>query len=194
MKIVAILSAIAAAGSLTLAPALAQDRYVIDPDHAWINFSIRHAPWSNALGKFATVKGEFTFDKENVANSSVTAEIATASIDTNHNTRNDDLKSPDFLNAVEFPTITFASTAIEKTGESTGKITGNLTFLGVSKPVTLDVTFNGEGAFPWTPEVPRAGFSATGTINPGDFGMAKVAEIGLGPEVDLMLEVEGFRQ
>ena len=193
MKTTAILTAVLTA-SFALAPALAADKYKIDPDHAWINFSIKHAPWSNAQGKFKTVKGEYLFDKEDLAKSSVSVEIDTASVDTNQGPRDDHLKSPDFFNAAEFPTMTFVSTAIEKTGEKTGKITGDLTLLGVSKPVTFDVTFNGEAPYPWDASVHRTGFSAALKINPGDFGMAKVAEFGMGPEVDVTLNVEGIRQ
>ncbi len=115
------------------------------------------------------------------------------SINTNQKARDDHLRSPDFFNAAEFPSMTFESTAIEKTGDKTGKITGNLTLLGVSKPVTLNAAWNAEAPYPFAENIIRTGFSATGAISPADFGMTKVVEFGMGPEVNLMIEVEADR-
>jgi polyisoprenoid-binding protein YceI len=174
--------------------AAAADTYKIDPQHTWVGFAINHAGWSSAIGKFGTASGDIVFDKDDVTKSSVKAEIDAKSIDTNFADRDKDLNSPDFLNTAEFPTITFESTAIEKTGDKTGKITGNLTIIGVSKPVTLDVTWNAEQPLPWDAKVLKSGFSASGIVKPADYGMGKVAEYGLGPDIKLMIEVEAFKQ
>lgn len=174
--------------------AAAADAYKIDPQHTWVGFAINHAGWSSAIGKFGATSGDIVFDKDDVTKSSVKAEIDAKSIDTNFADRDKDLNSPDFLNTAEFPTITFESTAIEKTGDKTGKITGNLTIIGVSKPVTLDVTWNAEQPLPWDAKVLKSGFSATGIVKPADYGMGKVAEYGLGPDIKLMIEVEAFKQ
>lgn len=194
MKIGTLTALITGALLATSASCYAADKYKIDKDHAWVNFAINHAGWSTAIGKFRTVSGEIVFDKADVTKSSVNVEIDAKSIDTNFTDRDKDLNSPDFLNTAEFPKITFVSTGIEKSGEKTGKITGNLTIIGVTKPVTLDVVWNSEQARPWDASAVISGFSATGTVKPADFGMGKVTEYGLGPDLKLMLEIEAQKQ
>lgn len=171
------------------------DTYEIDPQHAWVTFKIGHTGWSNAHGLFRTVSGKIVFDKADVTKSSVQVDIDATSISTNFAQRDSDLQSPDFLNASEFPTITFASTAVEKTGDKTGKVTGDLTIAGISKPVTLDVTWNGESPLPWDKNTVKTGFSASGAFNVVDaFGMKKAAEFGLGPTIDIDIDVEAFKK
>jgi polyisoprenoid-binding protein YceI len=93
-----------------------------------------------------------------------------------------------------FPTTDVVSTAVEVTGDNTATLTGDLTLIGVAQPVTLDVFFNGESPLPWDANALKSGFSATGSFNPGGFGMTKVAEFGLGPNVSLMFDVEAFKR
>lgn len=180
---------------LAAAPGFAADSYSIDPAHVWVTFSINHAGWADAQGIFRAVSGTIVFDKDDVSKSSVEAVIDASTIDTNLDQRNSDLKSPDFLNVGEFPQIAFKSTAIEKTGDMTGKMTGDLTMIGVTVPVVLDVTWSGvEMPFPWAPDVMRTGFEATGTVSPAAFGMGKVAEFGLGPDVEVRITVEAEKK
>lgn len=190
------IAALATALALTTAPvtAYAADSYAFDPEHTWIGFSIPHAGWANALGKFASSTGEITIDRDDLTKSGVSVSIEVASIDTNLEQRDRDLLGPDFFNSVEFPTIDFVSTAVEVTGDNTAKITGDLTLIGVTRPVTIDATFNGESPLPWDANVIKSGFSATGSFRPADFGMAKIPAFGLGPEVNLTIEVEAIRQ
>lgn len=180
--------------STALGPAFAADTYVFDPQHTWIDFSIPHAGWAKALGKFATATGKVIIDRDDLSKSSVSVSIDVSSLDTNLEQRDRDLLGPDFFNSVEFPTMDFLSTAVEVTGDNTAKVTGDLTLIGITKPVILDVTFNGESAVPWDANVLKAGFSATGSFKPGDFGMIKVPAFGLGPNVDLVIEVEAIKQ
>ncbi len=95
-----------------------------------------------------------------------------------------------FFNANKFPSITFTSTAITKTGDNKGRMTGNLTFLGVTKPVTLDVTFIGHRAYP-APQKPKVGFQAVGTINKTQWGMA--AGGPMADDIKIVVNAE-FRQ
>jgi polyisoprenoid-binding protein YceI len=192
LKLLSILATSAFLASTVLV--IAADTYKIDKDHAWVNFSINHAGWSAALGKFRTVSGDIVFDKVDVTKSSVKVEIDATSIDTNFADRDKDLSSPDFLNTAEFPKINFESTSVEKTGEKTGKITGNLTIIGVTKPVTLDAIWNAEQPRPWDATAIISGFSASGVVKPADFGIGKVAEYGLGPDIKLMIEIEAQKQ
>lgn len=163
--------------------AFAAESYKIDPVHTWVNFTVSHGGWAAASGQFRTVSGEILFDEDEVTKSSVLVEIDTSSVDTNNKARDQHLASPDFFNAAEFPKITFESTSITKTGDNTGTVTGNLSMLGVSKPVTLNATFNKS-------DDSKVGFSAVGELTPGDFGMAKVAGFGMGPNVKFTIEVE----
>ena len=97
--------------------------------------------------------------------------------------------SSDWFNAGEYPTITFTSTEIEKTGEATGTMTGTLDFLGVSKPVTLDVTFNDAMAVQPFSQKPALGFSAHGTLTRSDWGMTTYVP-NIGDEVEILIEAE----
>ena len=102
------------------------------------------------------------------------------------------MKNEDFFNVEKFPEMTFKSTGVTVTGENTGDVTGDLTLLGVTKPVTLHVTFNKAGKHPMGDKY-AAGFSATGTLRRSDFGM----DYGLpmvSDEVELRIEVEGVRE
>ncbi|MEO5620154.1 MAG: YceI family protein [Cypionkella sp.] len=182
-----------AASAFAASPVLAADTFTIDPNHVWVTFSVNHAGWSQAQGIFHTVSGSITFDKDDVTKSAVTATIDATSLDTNFDQRNKDLSSPDFLNTAEFSTITFTSTAVEKTGDKTGKVTGTLDMIGASVPVTLDVTFNNEGPDPFDPTITKIGFSATGVVKPADFSMGKVADYGLGPDVVVTINAEAYK-
>lgn len=193
MKI-ARLFGVAALGTLALAAGASAetDSFKIDPEHTNILFIVNHLGYSRMIGQFQDFGGQFTFDDQAVENSAVEVTVKTESVDTDHQARDDDLRSPDFFNAVEFPDMTFKSTKVEKTGEKTGKITGDLTLLGVTKPVTLDVTFNQKAPHPLPGYngILSAGFSATAKILRSDFGM-KTFVPAIGDEIDIILEVEG---
>lgn len=176
-------------------PALAADTFEIDPAHTNVVFLVDHLGYSNMIGDFKDIAGTFVFDQDNIADSKVELIIQAASIDTDHDARDEHLRSPDFLNVEEFPEITFVSTAVEQTGDNTGKITGNLTILGETKPITLDVTFNSMAPHP----IPSyngvlvAGFSARAKVNRIDHGMT-YAQGGIGDVLDLIIEVEGHKK
>jgi polyisoprenoid-binding protein YceI len=175
-------------------PTYAADKYLIDPTHVWVNFSIQQSPWAKYLGAFHDIKGVILFDKDNFAASSVQAEIATASVDTSNQSRDGgELQTKGFLNGFAFPKITYESTRVEKTGDKTGKIKGDLSMAGVTMPVTLDVVFNGEARSTWDGRM-RVGFSATGSINTNDFGMTGLVPLNIGPQVDFRIEVEATKE
>lgn len=177
----------------TAAPALAApDSYVIDPTHTSVIFSVNHGGWANVYGRFRTLSGTMKFDEKNVAASAVAVTIDANSVDTNHDKRNASLKSPDFLNTAEFDQIKFVSTKIEKTGDNKGRITGNLTLIGVTRPVVLDVTYNRTG-FDKIMNKTKAGFSATTVIDRSQFGM-KYGLPHLGNDIKVTLEVEAIKQ
>lgn len=183
----------AALGLVSLAAPAHADTYKVDPAHAFAVFKVSHFGWSNNWGRFNDVSGTIEFDKADVTKSKVSITIKTASIDTNHQKRDDHLRSPDFFNAKEFPEMKFSSTKIEKTGDRTAKVTGDLTLLGVTKPVTLNVTWNKEGPHFRNKDKIHTGFSATTTIKRSDFGMKKFLP-AIGDEITIFLDVEAIKQ
>jgi polyisoprenoid-binding protein YceI len=175
--------------------AAAADRFAIDTTHSNVVFLINHLGYSNMIGQFQDFAGEFTFDENDLATASLEVTIKADSVDTDHQKRDDHLRSPDFFHAVEFPEVTFVSTKAERTGDNTGRITGDFTLLGVTKPVTVDVTFNKKAPHPLPAYngVLVAGFSARTKIKRSDFGMT-YAVPGVGDEVTLLIEAEGHKK
>lgn len=182
------------AAALLLAPAQprAAETYRFDPIHTNIVFLISHQGFSKMIGQFQDFDGTVVFDKDRIENSSVSVTLRTDSIDTDYEDRDIDLRSVSFFNSVEFPEMTFKSTAIARTGDNGADVTGDLTLLGVTKPLTLHVTFNREGPDQFSDNY-VAGFSARGALKRSDFGMT-YAIPAIGDEVELMLEVEAIRQ
>lgn len=183
----------AVAATMTVASAqAATEKYVLDKPHTQVVFSVNHLGFSNSIGKFTDYSGHFIFDTEDPAKSNVEVTINTASIDLADQKWDDHMKGADFFNVEKFPAMTFKSTKIEKTGDKTANITGDLTLLGVTKPVTLAVTQNGSGEHPYSKKF-VSGFSATGTLKRSDFGM-NYGLPAVGDEVKLIIEVEGIRE
>ena len=167
--------------------ARAADKYALDPMHTFVVFKITDMGYAHVVGWFTAVAGKLTFDPADITKSSLNVTIKTASIDTHFAQRNKDLMSPDFLNVAEFPEMAFKSTSVEKTGNKTGRVTGELTLLGVTKPVIMDVTFNKVAPNPFNNNTPTAGFEAHTVIKRSDFGMK--AEIpNIGDEVDISID------
>lgn len=181
-----------AAATLFAAPALAQGAapagaYVSDKTHTFIQWQGLHNGLAWYTAGFTNFDIQLTFDPADVAKSKVTATIDPKSVETNFNRTRPAGNTTDFnaevandarfLNAAKFPAITFASTSITKTGEKTGKVTGNLTFLGVTKPVTLDVTYTGNRNDPRANKH-KVGFQLKGSFKRTDFGMPAGGPIG----------------
>ncbi|MDX1541371.1 MAG: YceI family protein [Geminicoccaceae bacterium] len=177
------------------APVHAADTYAFDPAHTDIVFFVNHLGYSDTIGRFNRAEGALTLDQDDLKGSRIEVTIDAASLDTNHQQRDDHLRSADFFNVEEFPEITFSSTRVEPTGEKTATVTGDLTLLGKSRPVTLDVTLNQIAPHP-VPNyegVETAGFSARGTLKRSDFGMDFLAP-AVGDEIELILEIEALKQ
>ena len=167
--------------------AVAADKLTIDPTHTGAVFKVLHQGFANTFGRFNDISGVIELDQADITKSSVQITIQTASVDTNMKKRDDHLRSPDFFNAKEFPEMTFVSTGVEKTGDNTAKVQGDLTLLGVTKPVTLDMTVNKVGPDPKNRMT--AGFSATTSIKRTDYGMSYGLK-GIGDDITIWLEVE----
>ena len=142
--------------------------WTIDPAHSTIEFVAKHMMITTVKGRFAEFEGTIVADEENLADSSVEVTMQAASIDTRSEQRDGHLRSADFLDVENYPEVTFRSTRVEGTKEEF-KLTGDLTIRGVTRPITLDVTFGGEGKDPWGGT--RASFSAHGKFDRRDFGL-----------------------
>lgn len=169
----------------------------IDPAHSEINFTVRHMMIANVRGRFENFSGTIEFDENNPENSSVEVEIEANSINTREEQRDAHLKSADFLNAEEYPTLEFNSTRVEMLDENSARVYGDLTIRDVTREVVLDVAYSGMAKSPWGMTI--AGFSASTTINRKDWGLEwNVAlETGgwlVGEEVKISLEVELIKQ
>lgn len=187
----------AGALALALAPTQAQaapERYEIDPEHTAAGFLVMHANFARVLGLFREVSGSFDFDEEARDISDLRIVIGTDSVYTAHERRDRHLRSPDFLNSREFPEMIFVGTETEKLSDTHGKIHGELTLLGRTNPVTLDVTFNRVGTHPFGGHY-AVGASARGSFDRSDFGMTYALQNeGVGDRVELLIEVEAIRQ
>lgn len=176
------------------APAPLPGKYGIDKSHSTISFVVRHMMVSKVRGLFGEFEGEIVVG-ETPAESKVATTIQVASITTRDEQRDAHLKSGDFFELEKYPTITFASTAVEQDG-SDWKVTGDLTIKGVTKPVTLDVEFNGAQTDPWGGT--RVGFSAETEIERDafdiTFGLAEGGGVVVANKVKLELEVEAVLQ
>jgi len=160
--------------------------YTLDPAHTQVAFSIDRFGFNRVLGRFEDVSGELILDEANPASSSVRATIQVASIDTGSDTRDGHLREPRWLNAAQFPTMEFRSTSVRLTGERSAEVAGELTLLGQTHPVTLNVTLNNIGVSP-TNQRRMAGFSATGSLTRSTWG-STLAQGAIGDAVNITIE------
>ena len=166
--------------------------WTIDPTHSAVEFSVKHMMFATAKGRFSDVSGTITIDNGNIENSAVDVTIGAASIDTRDEKRDGHLRSADFFDAENHPTLTFRSTRVERDGDDL-KVSGDLTIRGVTRPVVLEAGYNGQGVNPWGQQV--LSYSATAKINRKDFGLNWNAalETGgmlVGEEVKIQIELE----
>ena len=166
----------------------------IDKTHSEVNFQVRHLV-TRVRGQFGDFDGTIQFDETNPEQSSVTFTIQAASIDTNVADRDAHLRSEDFFFVEQFPTLSFTSTGITKTGAESYNVAGTLTIRGVSRDITLPVTYLGTANDPWGNA--KVGFEAETTINRKDYGLTWNAalETGgflVGEEVKISLSLQAM--
>lgn len=171
--------------------------YTVDPDHSVVGFKIRHLAISTVPGRFGKFDGEFSFDPNDVAKSKVTATVSVASIDTAQKKRDDHLRTADFFDADKFPQMKFVSKRVVPSGDNEFKVEGELTIRDVTRPVTLDVEY--EGTAKDMQGMDRTAFSAETKINRKDFGLtwSKVLDTGavvVGDEVKIEMHIEGIKK
>jgi polyisoprenoid-binding protein YceI len=171
--------------------------YKIDVDHSDVMFKVKHLMISTATGIFKKFDATVETEGDDFTNAKVNFEADVNSIDTKNEQRDAHLKSDDFFNAEQFPKMTFKSTGIEKNGEGEYTLKGDLTIRDITKPITLDVDYNGSTKDPWGFE--RAGFEVTGKINRKEYGLkwSAVTEAGglvVDDIVKLVMNIEFVKQ
>ncbi len=183
--------------ALPLSAVAAPENYTIDPFHTFPNFEVSHLGMSNMRGQFTKTTGKFSIDRAaKVGTIEIT--VQAASITTGDGdkagrprSRDEHLRSPDFFNVAEFPTMTYKSTGVKFSGDNPGTIDGNLTLLGATKPVTLHVDNWKCGPSP-TSKKEMCGGNASGSFKRSDFGM-KYGVPNVGDEIKLSIEIEGYK-
>ena len=171
----------------------------IDATHSTIEFAVKHMMLTTVRGRVAGVRGTLVIDAQNPGASSADVELDTGSIETGAEQRDAHLKSPDFFDAEQFPTITFRSRRIEGARAEEGasfRVVGDLTIRGTTREVTLDATYEGRGRDPWGGE--RVSFSAEAKIDRRDFGLTWNAALETGGvlvsnDVKIRLDVQAVR-
>ena len=183
--------------ALPLAVAAAPESYTLDSTHSFPYFAVDHFGVSTLWGRFDKTSGKFTIDRD-AKKASVELTVETASLSTGHDgkgaggrTRDEHLRSADFFNVAEFPRMTFKASDVKFNGDSPAEVNGQLTLLGVSRPLTLKIER-------WTckdnpfNKKPMCGGNASGSIKRSDFGM-KAFLPAIGDDVKLLIQVEAFK-
>lgn len=171
-------------------PAMAGDSYTVDPGHTYPSFEINHLGFSTLRGKFNASSGRIVLDPA-AKSGSIEITIDAASLDTGHGKRDEHLRSEEFFNVARFPTLTYKANKLEFDGDKLVGADGELTLLGVTKPVNLTVTAFHCAAHPMTKK-PVCGANATASILRSEFGM-KTYVPAVGDEVKISIEVEAVK-
>ena len=185
-------------------------KYSLDKDHASLNFKLNHLGFSSYVGRFNSMEGSLDFDPENIEKSRLEVSVDMASIDVNNAAFAEQLRGSDWLDTAQFPKATFKTTryvgttavasppaastgaaanANAASAKNTFAFEGDLTFHGVTKPITLNATFHGGGRNMLTRKN-TLGFSANTTFKRSDFGVGKFTSMGIGDDVTLDINVE----
>ncbi|TDL81483.1 polyisoprenoid-binding protein [Palleronia sediminis] len=186
-----------ALAAIVMAPAVAlaePARYELDPEHTTVAFLVDHVGYAGTLGLFAEVSGSFTYDMETQDLSDLVVTVRTDSIETLNDARDGHVRSGDFLDVEAHPEMVFTAQSGTPETDTTGQVAGELTLLGQTHPLVLDVTLNKAEAYPFGHKRFTLGLTARGSLMRSDWGMTYGVENGLvGDEVQLILETEAMR-
>lgn len=167
------------------------DDYVMDVKgaHTFVQFRVKHLGYSWLYGRFDNIDGEFSYDPKDDSKNKVMMNVDVTSLNSSHAERDKHLGAEKYLNSGKFKDATFVSTSYKTTGENKAELKGDLTILGVTKPVTFDVDVIGGGSDPWGGY--RQGFEAVTEFDSADFGLKSAAKVGV---VELIVSVEGCKK
>lgn len=181
-------------GGLALPASAEMARYELDPTHTAVYFTVDHIGYAKTLGIFTGVSGMFSYDMDTQELADVTVTIDAGSVNTFNEARDDHVRNADFLNVEAHPAITFVATGGTAASETQGTVTGDLTILGQTQPVTLNVTLNKAAPYPFGHQREVLGLSIDTSIARSDFGMMYAVENGLvGDVVDIRIETEAMK-
>ena len=185
MKMLGLVIAVSTLLSSGMAAAQA---WQFDQSHTRVGFTVDHMGFSTVVGDFRQFDGAVQYDPKQPAALKVNFEIDTKSIDSGWEARDEHLRKAEFFNVEKFPKMTFTSTAVKVVSDTRSQVTGNLTLLGVTKPVTLEVTLNKTAINPIT-KLQTAGITATTTIKRSDWGMTTYVP-AVGDEIPVRIDAE----
>lgn len=180
-------------GLLLSAPAWPADTFRLDPAHTQTIFTISHLGFSTITGSVHDLRGTLILDTSKMEQSTIAVTMGSDSIDTGFAIRDKDLQGPMFFNVAKFPTMTFKSTHITKTGAKTFDIKGDFTLLGITKSLVLKATFNRMAQDTTGTNVFKVGYTAITTIKRSDFGMKAYVPY-IGDDVKVIINFEGIKQ
>lgn len=182
--------------ALVSGPAAAEPhRYEIDPEHAVVAFMVEHIGFARVLGSFTEVAGSYVFDEATGVVSDVRVTVQTASVVSQHEERDEHLRSDDFLDVDAFAEMTFTASNARRIGDREFEIVGELNLLGVSRPLTLTATWNKSGDYPIGRNAYAMGVSARALLQRADFGMDYAVDNGwVGNDVEIIIEFEAQRR
>jgi polyisoprenoid-binding protein YceI len=178
------------------APARAEmAAYTLDPEHLSITFFTHHLGFSDVAGMFLEAEGSFRYDEATQELADLRVVVRTESVFTNHERRDGHLRGADFLNVEEYPEMIFTGRRAEPLSATSGRIVGDLTLLGVTRPLTLGVSLRKAGRYPFGDGHYALGIDATGAFQRSDFGMTYGVEGGwVGDEIRLVIGLEAIRE
>jgi polyisoprenoid-binding protein YceI len=176
---------------------MTKTKWVLDPAHSELGFKIKHLMISNVSGSFKSFQAEAETEEADFSTAQIKATAEIASIFTNNEQRDAHLRNSDFFEVEKYPELRFQSTKVEKTDSDTFHLYGDLTLKGVTRPVKLNVEFNGVTKDPWGGQ--RAGFVVTGKIKRSDWGInfnaaLETGGVVLGEEVKIISEIQLVKQ
>jgi polyisoprenoid-binding protein YceI len=184
----------AALASFSATATAEMGEYELDPAHTFVYFTIEHVGYAKTLGIFRSLEGRFQYDPETRELGEVTVTINTASLDTFNEARDAHVRNRDFLHVSQHPEITFVANGGSAETATSGVVSGNLTILGKTRPVTLDVTLNKNAPYPFGHQRETLGLSLETSIKRSDFGMTYGVDNGLvGDVVEIFIETEAMR-
>lgn len=175
---------------------MTQAKWVVDPSHTLVEFSVRHMMFATVKGRFGTIDGAVFGNATDLAGAEIEMSLDAASVDTKEPNRDQHLRSADFFDVENHPKVLFRSAQVQPNGTNRYKLTGDLTIRGVTKQVEWDLDFNGHGKDPWGQE--RIGLSAETRINRKEFGLNWNAalEAGgflVGDEVQIAVQMQAIK-
>jgi polyisoprenoid-binding protein YceI len=178
-------------GGLAISTSAVADDLKADPVHSFVVFDVHHVGAGYVYGTFAGPTGAVGYDASDLTKATFDLSVDAGSIETRNENRDKDLKGPDYFDVKQFPTLTFKSTSVTKSGDTTMSVTGDLTLHGVTKSITVQMEFTGTGSMMG---VTRTGFRADFKINRRDFGITHAPDNVIGDEIHIVVAIEAVPQ